>query len=328
MISFVVSIVVSLAVTGIGVPLLTRAGVLDLPNARSSHRDVVPRGGGLGVLCGVLAGALVALVATHPVSGRGGQLVAVIAATLVLAGVGLMDDLRGLPAGIRLGSQAVVAAALSLWLALNGHPGGYGVAVVIVGTVWLVAYVNAFNFMDGINGISALSAAVAGGWYGWLGYQHQQGVLVVLGLGLAGASLGFLPWNAPLARVFLGDVGSYGIGCLLASLALVAVLSTATLLEAVAPLTVYLADTGWTLGRRLCRHEDVREGHREHAYQRLLDVGWMHLPVAAMVATLAALVCVLVQLLAWPMALLVTVVLLAIYLALPQLVARGPKVAP
>lgn len=327
MIAFAFGLVVSFVLTGLVVPLLARAGVLDRPNVRSSHREVVPRGGGVGLLLGLGVGVMAAVSLRHPSTGEAEQIGAVVLASLLVAGVGLVDDVWTLSYGIRLGCQTVVAVALVVRLGVGARGDAFGVALVVMVTLWLVAYVNAFNFMDGINGISGLSAAVAGGWYGWLGFQHHQGALVVLGLGLAGASVGFLPWNAPVARVFLGDVGSYGIGFLLGGLALLAILTPATLQAALAPLVVYLADTAWALGGRLYRHEDVRAAHRQHVYQRLLDSGWTHLTVAVTVAGLALLICVFVQVLAWPLSLILTLVLLTGYLGLPHLIARERKVA-
>jgi UDP-GlcNAc:undecaprenyl-phosphate GlcNAc-1-phosphate transferase len=278
----VVAFVLAAAGTGLAIPLLRRARVVDVPNVRSYHADVVPRGGGVAVLVGI-AGA-VAVATPRPAA----EALVLVGSALFAGLLGLVDDVRSLPVPVRLAVQAVLALAVAGWVTAQ-HVSRPGIVVVgaVAGAVWLVGYVNAFNFMDGINGISGLSAVVAGGWYAWLGETHHQPVVTVLGLALAGASAGFLPWNVPRARIFLGDVGSYGIGMVIACTSLVAVLDGIPLWMAAAPLAIYLTDTAWALAKRLVRGDSWRDAHREHVYQRLVDTGWSHTGGAVLVATAA-----------------------------------------
>jgi UDP-GlcNAc:undecaprenyl-phosphate/decaprenyl-phosphate GlcNAc-1-phosphate transferase len=278
----VVAFVLAAAGTGLTIPLLRRARVVDVPNARSSHADVVPRGGGVAVLVGI-AGA-VAVATPRPAA----EALVLVGSALFAGLLGLVDDVRSLPVPVRLAVQAVLALAVAGWVTAQ-HVSRPGIVAVgaVAGAVWLVGYVNAFNFMDGINGISGLSAVVAGGWYAWLGQDHHEPVVTVLGLALAGAAAGFLPWNVPRARVFLGDVGSYGIGMVIACTSLVAVLDGIPLWMAAAPLAIYLTDTAWALAKRLVRGDSWRDAHREHVYQRLVDTGWSHTAGAVLVATAA-----------------------------------------
>lgn len=310
---FWVALVASSVMTGLAVPLLRRASLIDHPNHRSSHFVAVPRGGGVAVMLAVLVA--VAL---------GGQSDAwvVLVPALLLAAVGLADDLRSLPARMRLSAQLLVSIGLCVWIAVAGWVSGVALIVLMtIGVVGYVGFVNAFNFMDGINGISALHAVVAGAWFAWLGHRDELASLTLLGFALAGGALGFLPWNA-LSRVFLGDVGSYGIGALLAGAALAAWASGVAVLMAVAPLLVYLADTASVMVRRARAGRPLTEAHREHAYQRLVQQGWPHLAAAAWSATVSAAVVLVVGALhdhavvAVPL----VVVLLAVYLAMPRLV--------
>jgi UDP-GlcNAc:undecaprenyl-phosphate GlcNAc-1-phosphate transferase len=310
-----VGFAVALVVTGLLIPLLRGAQVLDVPNHRSSHVDVTPRGGGIGVIAGVAAGVLV--------GGSDHQVLVVLVGAAVAALVGLADDLRGLAPLTRLVAQVLMAAAVSLAL-LTGRDvvAALLVAGGVVAVVWLVACLNAFNFMDGINGVSGLTALVAGGWYAWLGHDLTDAALQVAGLALAGAALGFLPWNAIRARVFLGDVGSYGLGFGIGGLALVALLAGASWLQALAPLAIYLADTAWTLVDRVRRGETWYEAHREHVYQRLVIAGWSHQATAVLVAGLALAVCLLAGAAPLPFAALGALVVVTCYVRLPGLVAR------
>ena len=315
MLELSVALVVAVVVTGVAIPVLRRARVLDVPNQRSSHVDVTPRGGGVGVVAGVAAGVAF--------GGTDRDVAVVLTGAAVAALVGLVDDLRGLGALTRLAVQVVLAAIVALLL-LSGRDDA--VVLLVVGgaaaAVWLVGCLNAFNFMDGINGISGLTALVAGGWYGWLGHDLSYDALQVAGLALAGAALGFLPWNAFRARVFLGDVGSYGLGFAIGGLAVVALLAGASWLQALAPLAIYLADTAWTLLDRVRRGETWHEAHREHVYQRLVVAGWSHQVTALLVAGLALVVCLLAGWAPLPAATLGGVVVVAGYLSLPRLVVR------
>lgn len=268
---FWVALVVSLVLTGLALPLLRRASLIDRPNHRSSHVVPVPRGGGVAVMLAVLVAAAL--------DGRSDAWVVLVPA-LLLAAVGLADDLSSLSARLRLWAQLLVGIGACVWIAAAGSVAGAALpAFLAIGVVGFVGFVNAFNFMDGINGISALHAVVAGVWFAWLGHRDDLTSLTLLGLAIAGGALGFLPWNA-LSRIFLGDVGSYGIGALLAGGALAAWAGGVAVQLAVAPLLVYFADTAWVMVRRARAGKPLTEAHREHAYQRLVQQGWPH-PVAA-----------------------------------------------
>jgi UDP-N-acetylmuramyl pentapeptide phosphotransferase/UDP-N-acetylglucosamine-1-phosphate transferase len=168
------------------------------------------------------------------------------------------------------------------------------VLAVPVMAVWVAAYVNAFNFMDGINGISGLTGLVSGVAYSLMGLEFGSGSAVIVGAALAGASLAFLPFNLPSAKVFLGDVGSYSLGFVIAALGWIVWSSGAPLALAIAPTAVYLADTGATLVRRYRRGAPLTEAHREHSYQRLTAGGRSHVAVALTVAGAESLVVALV----------------------------------
>ena len=135
---------------------------------------------------------------------------------------------------------------------------------------------NAFNFMDGVNGISGAHALIAGVVYALLGWWQHDGFLVPAGAAVAAGALAFLPWNAGQARVFLGDAGSYALGAALAVLAAYALVRGVPVEAVLGPLALYLADTAWTLQRRIRAGERWLEPHRTHIYQRWCDAGWSH----------------------------------------------------
>jgi UDP-N-acetylmuramyl pentapeptide phosphotransferase/UDP-N-acetylglucosamine-1-phosphate transferase len=200
--------------------------------------------------------------------------------------------------------------------------------LAMVVALWLAGFVNAFNFMDGVNGISGVHALIGGVAYACLGQWRQDTFMVTAGLSVAVAACAFLPWNAFRARVFLGDVGSYSLGAALAVLAACAVLRGVPVEAAAGPVALYLADTAWTLQRRIRRGEHWLEPHRTHVYQRWCDLGWSHQEVSLLTAACTVLLCLLgtvSALGAGPARVaadLAGVAVLAVYLRSPELMGR------
>jgi len=258
------------------IPLLRRAAVIDVPGDRSSHTVPTPRGGGIPIAAGLLVAA--GLI--------GGAIAGLFAfAVAAFGSLGFADDLRGLKAGQRLIMQAVGGILIALVL-VSGRVGPTAVLVVLVMAcaVWITGFVNAFNFMDGVNGISGAHALIAGVVYACLGWWQHDGFLIPAGAAVAASALAFLPWNAGRARVFLGDVGSYALGAALAILAAYSVLHGIPAEAALGPLILYIADTTWTLQRRIRSGERWLEPHRTHVYQQWCDVGWSHQRVTLVAA--------------------------------------------
>ncbi len=256
-------------------PVLERLGSLDVPNGRSSHSHPTLRGGGLAALGGLVAAVPFLILAT----GRGFTIAAIGVAS-AFALLGLVDDVRGLSARLRLPIQVVLGLLGGVIIAQLAGVSLWWAAVAMVG---VAGYVNAVNFMDGANGISALHGAVVGAFLAYVGWHQAEAWLMVGGLLLAVAFGAFLPWNVWGAGMFLGDVGSYLLGAVLAMLAAGALAVGVPVLAALAPFAIYLADTGFTLLHRLLRRENLLEAHRSHFYQRLLVAGRSHGEVAATV---------------------------------------------
>jgi UDP-GlcNAc:undecaprenyl-phosphate GlcNAc-1-phosphate transferase len=267
------------------IPLLRRAAIIDVPGHRSSHTVPTPRGGGIPIAAGLLVAA-----------GLIGGVIAVVFAFAV-AGFGVLgfaEDLRGLTAGRRLILQAAggVLVATVLVSGLAG-PAARLVILAALGAAWITAFVNAFNFMDGVNGIAGAHALIAGVVYAFLGWWQHDGFLVPAGAAVAAGALAFLPWNAGQARVFLGDAGSYALGAALAVLAAYALVRGVPAEAVLGPLVLYLADTAWTLQRRIRAGERWLEPHRTHIYQRWCDAGWSHQRVTVTAAAATVLLSLL-----------------------------------
>jgi UDP-N-acetylmuramyl pentapeptide phosphotransferase/UDP-N-acetylglucosamine-1-phosphate transferase len=253
-------------------PLLQRH-VLAQPNARSSHKVPTPQGGGFAVI----AATLIVVAGTSALfSGIGNHaLWLVLSATLLIAIVGAIDDFRTIAVLPRLILQAVaiavVLAALPKELRLvPSFPYWIERALVALALLW---FVNLVNFMDGIDWMTVAEVVpVTAGlvMFGMLGALPRDATVVALALG--GATIGFAPFNRPVARLFLGDVGSLPIGLLLGWL-LVVLAGGGHLAAALLLPLYYLADASLTLLRRLVKGEPVWQAHRSHYYQRATDNG-------------------------------------------------------
>ena len=280
-----VALIVSLVLGPLMIIGLRRLRAVDQPCARSSHSMPTLRGGGLAPALAAITAVLYAEELT------GDALVALLVGSVVFGVIGLAEDLWGVPAVPRLAAQLTASVAVLPWLLadLEGPLGWqlvFGTGVML----WLASYVNAFNFMDGINGISVAQVVVAGAAWWAVGQAHGADGLAGAALVVALAGLGFLPFNFPRARMFLGDVGSYFLGAWLAVLAVVGLRAGIAFEAMFAPLALYLADTGATLVRRVRRRETWHEPHRDHAYQRLHHGrGWSHARTTAVVAALMVL---------------------------------------
>ena len=238
---------------------MAASGPLDLPDARKLHTAPVPRGGGLGVVAAFLLG-----METLSASGmievsyfRG-----VMLAAALLAGVGWLDDLRDLPFWGKLAAQAIgagVVVASGLVLPLDGPP--WWSAIVTLG--WLIVVTNAVNFIDGMNGLAGGVTLVAAGIVA--GFGGPGWAALAAGL-LAAGMAGFLPFNFPRARVFLGDVGSQFCGFVLGVIGVaVAGQGHAALMPLL--LSAVLWDVGFTLVRRAVAGDNLTQAHRGHLYQ-------------------------------------------------------------
>jgi UDP-GlcNAc:undecaprenyl-phosphate GlcNAc-1-phosphate transferase len=271
-----VSLVVTVVVMPVLILLLRRRGVLDRPNERSSHTTVTVRGAGVAVAIGAGVG-----IASWG-SGESGRWW-LVCCPVLFAAVGFLDDLRSLSPKLRLLTQ-VALSVTAVVVAAQADVVSLSAIALAVASFGVVAYVNAFNFMDGINGISGVQAVVAGGGLAIAGAGVGSSLVEGGGLVIAAASLGFLPFNVPKARAFLGDVGSYFIGAWIALLSVLAFGRGVGFPCVLGVVIVYAADTVYTLARRIARSEDWWSAHRQHVYQRLTDSGLSHVSVAMIVA--------------------------------------------
>jgi UDP-N-acetylmuramyl pentapeptide phosphotransferase/UDP-N-acetylglucosamine-1-phosphate transferase len=254
---------------------------LDHPNARSLHVNPTPRGGGLGIVVGILVSATL-LVAFGEDSNA--ELDWLAAAALLVAVVSLVDDWLSIHFGVRIVVH-LTAAGLLVWDGFWLH------SVVLPGETWalsdlvtiglsllfIVWMTNLYNFMDGMDGFAGGMAVIGFGTFGLLGWSAGAELFSALSLLLAAAAVGFLLFNFPPARIFMGDVGSSFLGFVAAAFMLWADR------DGVFPLWVgmlvfspFIVDASVTLVLRVLRGERFWEAHKTHYYQRLVQLGWGH----------------------------------------------------
>jgi Fuc2NAc and GlcNAc transferase len=280
--------IVALIATGLMRRYALQRNLIDVPNARSSHALPTPRGGGIAIVVAFFSSLLV-IAYIGLIDFR------VLSALLIGGGamalVGFLDDRRHLRASVRFCVH--LAAAIWVVILLGGvsetalaHWGLYGVwtgrLFVILTLVWTT---NLFNFMDGLDGIAcseAIFISCAGAWLNWR-EGGPPGLTAAMAC-LSATCLGFLRWNWPPARIFMGDVGSGFLGFSLAVLGLAASQKGMLPIEIWAILGgVFLVDATVTVVRRLARGDRWFEAHRTHAYQNLARRLKAHLPVTILV---------------------------------------------
>lgn len=253
------------ALTGLLCVYAARRNLIDLPGARSLHAVATYRGGGLAFVLAFLGGLA---VSTHFATGLGTLAVALAGAGLLVAAVGFVDDHIDLAPKWRL----LVHGAAALWVltVIGGYPIALGPLGHLLAALYLVWLINLYNFMDGIDGLAsveAITVGIGGALVWWIAVPDAYAWAVPLLL--AAAVAGFLPWNFPTARIFMGDTGSGFLGVVLGTLSIAAARADPALLWAwLILLGVFITDATVTLARRALRRERLAHAHREHAYQR------------------------------------------------------------
>lgn len=262
--------------------------LLDRPNERSSHSAPTPRGGGIAIVVAFVASLTAAADASATTT------LALIGGGVGVAVVGFVDDHGHIAARWRLLAHFACASWILYWIGVPrlewmGDTANLGFMAAVLAVLYLVWMLNLYNFMDGIDGIAGVEAVTvgAGGTAVYWVAGMPMGSDAVLPALLSAASLGFLLWNFPPAKIFMGDAGSGFLGLMLGALSLQAAVARPVLLWCwLVLLGVFIVDATVTLVRRLLRGERVYEAHRSHAYQHASREFGAHRPVTLAVAAI------------------------------------------
>ena len=287
---FPIVALVSLALTALLRQYALRRSIIDIPNARSSHTVPTPRGGGVAIVL-TFAFALVWLAGAQLITVA--ESAALLGAGLLIAIIGFMDDHGHIAARWRLLGHFAAAIWMLSWM--QGLPAisAFGVTFDLgwVGHVLAVFYLvwmlNLYNFMDGIDGLASLQAICACLALTLIYFLSGQPSMMWAPLLLSASVAGFLYWNFPPARIFMGDAGSGFLGIILGGLSVQAAWAGSEFFFAwLIMLGVFIVDATFTLIRRLARGDKVYEAHRSLAYQFASRQYGRHLPVTLAVAVI------------------------------------------
>jgi UDP-GlcNAc:undecaprenyl-phosphate GlcNAc-1-phosphate transferase len=332
------------AVSALVVRATIDARVMDQPSARKAHANPTPKGGGVGVVVAFMLGMAVLYGFADFSRLADPYFRGVVLAAFAIAVVSFLDDLRDWPFSVKLGAQLLAAASaivsglyvtdinVPFWGAL--HLGWAGAVATLV---WILFATNAMNFIDGLNGLSAGVTLVAAGFLAFIAQSQAGWFVYFASMVLAAGLIGFLPFNFPRARIFMGDVGSQFCGFVLAMLGVAAARFQAVEMSLLlVPMLIHgvLFDVAFTLARRYVNGNRITQAHRSHLYQIAHRCGmdarwiaalhWLFAAIGGVVAiefTFAA----GVTKLALPLLLLVPQLIWLIYVVLR---ARGRDIGP
>lgn len=277
--------------------LIRHLNVLDIPNERSSHTKATPRGGGVAIVLAFLFGiSLIHLIGDKsPIYSS--YFLGFLTASFVIAAISLYDDIKHCSFRIKLGGQLlaisiamlsgiVIDAANLPWVG-EIQWGWWAYPITLI---WILGLTNAYNFIDGLDGIAAGTAVIAAIFLSLISFLQGSHFIYLAALTLGAAAFGFLIYNLPPARIFMGDIGSTFLGLVFAVMAVIAARydhSHTSLFVVPLLLFHFIFDTTFTFLRRLLAGEHIFLAHRTHLYQLLHRLGYSHSKVTIIYSTLA-----------------------------------------
>ena len=281
---FLAAFAVSVICTPLAIKLAPKIGAVDVPkDARRVHTKPMPRFGGMAIFIGTMAVIMAFLE-------KDSQLWGVILSGTLMYLVGVVDDLKGIPAKVKLLGQIACATILycfsiRITTMANLLPWGPGlirfpvVISFLVTVVWIVGVTNAVNLIDGLDGLAAGVCCIASLSIAYTAHLHDRMTTCSIMSALAGACVGFLMFNFNPAKTFMGDSGSLFLGYMLASVSLLGdtPLKSTTVLATMVPICVLalpLFDTTFAILRRLVTHRPIMEADRGHLHHRIMAIGW------------------------------------------------------
>lgn len=254
--------------------------IIDHPNERSLHARPTPRTGGIAILLGIVVGSVLMAMTLGIEQG----MLWIGSAGVAVAVISFFDDMFGLSATARLLTHtmlAIVLVTVGLDIEQLSLPGftipwaqWLGMIITVGYLVWMI---NLYNFMDGMDGFAGGMTVIGFGVLGLVGWMEAEWWFSIASWSIAASALGFLVWNFPPARIFLGDAGSSTLGFLVAAFTVWAdQQEVVPIWISILVFSPFIVDATVTLVRRIIRREPIWEAHRSHYYQRLALRGWGH----------------------------------------------------
>lgn len=300
---FLTAFVLSLVFTPVAIKLAPMIGAVDIPkDGRRMHTRPMPRFGGLAIFVGTMAavcwlvkfgwpleedrltelGAMMFHQSVRPMYG-------VLLGGLLIYLLGIIDDLKNLPAKVKFAGQLLIACVpyafgVKIQFVTNHFGAGFGdshsyfagAVCFFITIIWIVGITNTVNLIDGLDGLASGVAAISSLCLAYTAYIHGSYLPALAMLGVAGGALGFLPFNFHPAKIFMGDGGSLFLGYMLASLSIVGPVKSATIMAVIIPVLVLgvpIFDTAFAILRRLVNHRPIMEADKGHLHHRLMAAG-------------------------------------------------------
>ena len=287
---FVLHILFGLVIAGLSVfvtfMLSRHLKAFDVPNERSSHTQITPRGGGIAIVSAFLVGISLIHFFGDKTPIYTPYFLGFLFSSIVIATLSFYDDFHTVSFKIKLGGQviAIIVGLISgividrIHLPVFGEV-SIGVWAYPLTFLWILGLTNAYNFIDGLDGLAASTAVVAASFFAYISFQQGSHFIYLASLTLAAAAIGFLVFNWSPAKIFMGDVGSTFLGFSFAVMAVIAARydhSHTSLFVVPLLLFHFIFDTVFTFFRRLLAGEHVFTAHRSHLYQLLNRIGYSH----------------------------------------------------
>mgnify|MGYP004469072989 FL=1 len=275
-----VAFVVAAAVTPAAIKIAPKIGAMDIPkDERRMHKKPMPRFGGIAIYLGIMAA-----LAAFALKDKG--ITSVMTGCTLIYMLGLIDDLKDLKPLVKLCGQIVCATVVYImgvrieFITNYFGPGNMAfgdVACFIITVLWLIAITNAVNLIDGLDGLAAGIAAISALCIGYVAYIHGQYVPTLAMMAIAGAALGFLPYNFNPAKIFMGDSGSELLGFSIAAVSILGTVKSATIVVVIIPALVLglpIFDTVMAIFRRLAKHQSIGTADKDHLHHRIMKAGF------------------------------------------------------
>lgn len=276
---FITAFLLSLIFTPVAIWLAPKIGAVDIPkDNRRMHTKAMPRFGGMAIFIGTIASLLIFLDLNT-------QLMGLIAGGTLIFIVGIIDDLKNLPAKLKLACQILCAFILfqfTVRINFIGNPFGEGyyffpwIVSLLVTVIWVVGITNTINLIDGLDGLAGGVAFIASISIAYIAYINGKPEASMAMLAIAGGALGFLPFNFNPAKIFMGDGGALFLGFMLAGVSVMSPMKSATMLATVVPVLVLglpIFDTAFAILRRLINRRPIMEADKGHLHHRIMAAG-------------------------------------------------------
>ncbi|MBE6030304.1 MAG: undecaprenyl/decaprenyl-phosphate alpha-N-acetylglucosaminyl 1-phosphate transferase [Clostridiales bacterium] len=301
-ITFLTAFILAFACTPLAIKIAPKIGAIDIPkDNRRMHTKAMPRFGGMAIFIGVMASIVLTTYVIFPMFCEAflvkypqaelipqpvEKMTGVIAGGILIYIVGVIDDLKSMPAKVKFLAQILcgtVAYAFGVrinFVAALGFADGHiffaGIVSYIITVIWIVGITNTVNLIDGLDGLSAGLSAIASLCLAYTAYIHGSYLTSFAMLALAGGALGFLPYNFHPAKIFMGDGGSLFLGFMLATNSIVGPVKSATVMALIGPVLVLgvpIFDTAFAILRRLINKRPIMEADKGHLHHRLMQAG-------------------------------------------------------